>query len=486
MLFGTTLEGIEKSHFVIIEDYIIFANDEGNLKHVVNSYLRGSTLVKSIHFNKFMDNLTDLSSYFVYYNFKHAKNFPQAYLKESALKNYISAQDSLENLNAFAFQVIENNDLYFTNGYIEYKKIEENKTVSLIECKLDTSYSIQPWVVINHYTKEKELLVQDNLNQIYLINNVGKVLWKKKLDGHIIGDVYQVDRYKNKKLQYVFGTGKSLHLVDRLGNDVDGFPAKLPSTQTHGVTVLDYDKNRDYRILVPAGKQLYNYSIEGKRVKGWSFNPSNHPIVLSPKLLQQNKKDYIVLADASGNVRALNRRGEDRLEISVRLPKNRLNYELWCNTTLSNSGVFATDTNGTLFMLKLNNELEPITMKAFSSNHQYKLAELKGDGKDVVYLDEGTLYGYALSKNKIFEIEDIEYTPAYGIQVHDLKDRKVISLSNTISRKCYVYSTSGELLEGFPIESVTPALVEDMDNDGRYEFIVGDHIGSLYFYSIFQ
>jgi hypothetical protein len=486
MLFGSTLDGIEKSNFVIIEDYIIFANDEGNLKHIINAYLRGSTLVKSIQFNKFMDNLTDLSSYFVYYNFKHAQNFPKAYLSSDAFSQFDLVKDSIKNLNAFAFQVIENNDLFFTNGYMEYKKIEESKTVSLIECKLDTSYSIKPWVVVNHYTKEKELLVQDNLNQLYLINNVGKILWKKKLDGPILGEVYQVDRYRNEKLQYVFGTGKSLHLVDRLGNNVDAFPTKLPSKQTYSVTVLDYDKNRDYRILVPAGNQLYNYGIDGKRVQGWDFKPSKHALVTAPKLLQQDKKDYIFFADASGNVRALNRRGEDRLEISVRLPENRAHYELWSNSTLSNSGVFTTDTNGTLFMLKLNNELEPITMKAFTSGHEFALEKFKGDGKDVLYFDEEKIYAFALSKNKLMEIEEIEFIPAYGIQVHQLKERSVVSVSDVKARKCYVYSDDGRLMEGFPLEAVTPALVDDLDKDGRFEFIVGDHLGSLYFYSIFQ
>lgn len=486
MILGDAFNGVEESFYVVIEDYIIFANDIGNIKHIINSYLRGSTLIKSIHYNKFMENLSDLSNYFVYYNFKRGQNFPDKYLAEPVAGQYKSAQDSLKNLNAFALQVIQNNNLFFTNGYIEYKKIEENKTISLIECKLDTSYSVQPWVVVNHYTKEKEILVQDNLNQLYLINNVGKVLWKKKLDGKIIGEVYQVDRYKNDKLQYLFGTGKSLQLIDRLGHHVDGFPSKLKQEQTQGIAVLDYDKNRSYRILVPAGREILNYSIEGKVVGGWEFKSSKNDIACAPKLLQNNKKDYIIVVDNGGNVRALNRKGEDRLDISARLPKGSENYSIWSNSTLSNSAAFGTDTNGTVFMLKLNNELDPITLRAFSSNHVFSMANITGQGKDMVFFDESKIYGYSLSKKKIFEVDNIDFPPKYGVQVHNLKEYTFISVSDINTRKCYFYDTAGNLLDGFPVEAVSPALVEDVDNDGRFELIVGDQLGSMYFYSIFQ
>ena len=57
----------------------------------------------------------------------------------------------------------------------------------------------------NHNDRQnKEVIVQDNANNLYLINKEGVRLWKVKLSDKILGDVYQVDYYRNGKLQYLF------------------------------------------------------------------------------------------------------------------------------------------------------------------------------------------------------------------------------------------------------------------------------------------
>ena len=48
LVLGDEFQVISGSKYLIVEDYIIFANDESLLKHVVNFYLRGRTLVKNI------------------------------------------------------------------------------------------------------------------------------------------------------------------------------------------------------------------------------------------------------------------------------------------------------------------------------------------------------------------------------------------------------------------------------------------------------
>ena len=42
-----------------------------------------------------------------------------------------------------------------------------------------------------------EILTQDIENNIYLINNNGDRLWKKNIGNAIIGNVHQIDAYKN-------------------------------------------------------------------------------------------------------------------------------------------------------------------------------------------------------------------------------------------------------------------------------------------------
>ena len=70
----------------------------------------------------------------------------------------------------------------------------------------------------------------------------------------------------------VFNTADSLYILDRNGNNVENFPRRLESRASAGHTLLDYDNNRKYRILIPAeDKKVYNYDKNGEIVKGWKF-----------------------------------------------------------------------------------------------------------------------------------------------------------------------------------------------------------------------
>lgn len=485
LVLGEQFSFVKSSKYVIIEDFIIFANDDSALKHIVNSYLRGKTLVKNIQFNKFYEQFASESNVFYYINFKNSGNFFNHFLKEASLENYKSKIDSIENLQAIGLQVNQNKNLFFTNSYMNYNPSEESVNISLIEVKLDTTYSITPWIVINHYTKEKEILVQDNLNQLYLINNVGKILWKKKIGEQIIGNVIQVDRYKNDKLQYTFTTKKTLHQIDRNGNHVSGYPVKIAGNVTQGVAVMDYDKNRNYRILVTQGKSIINYGIDGKKVSGWDFK-SKGEIQVAPELLQVNRKDYIVFADDQGNVRVLNRRGEDRIKLATSLPKSKGKYHIWLNSSLATSGVFTNDTNGTIHFVRLSDGLETFSCKVFDDSFRWTYQDFDGDGVlDFIAEEKNSITVFKNNKKRVAEIKDLANYSAFGLQSFNFGENKSVNvITNLEEGEVSCYNESGEVLPGFPIDGVTPALIEDINNDKVADLIIGDKLGSLYIYNL--
>lgn len=486
LTLGQQFKTVTNSYYVILEDYVVFSNTESNLKHIINSYLRGKTLVKNIQFNQFYNQFNNQSNFFFYNNFKKGSHLWKSFLNEETFKSIEEQTDSLNQLGAFGLQINSQKNMYYTNMYLNYNSNEETPTLSLIETKLDTSYSLKPWVLVNHYTKEKEILIQDNDNKLYLINNVGKVLWKKQLKETILGDVVQVDRYKNDKLQYAFGTKNFIHQIDRNGKNVGAYPIKLKAPMTKGVTVLDYDKNKNYRVLITQGKNINNFDIAGKQIKGWSFKSTSSPISTQPQLLQVGNKDYIVTSDHQGKVRILNRKGEDRIQLNVSLPNNANNFHIWKNNALSNSGVIATDSVGTIHFVKLSDELETFTLKSFSKDHEIYFNDFNGDQVlDFITFDERSITAYKANKQIITKIEDIEFKPAFGIQCFNYgKDKSMIFITNKYENKCFAYNQKGELLESFPIEGVTPVCINDLNNDGNKKLIIGDKLGSVYIYSI--
>ena len=126
-------------------------------------------------------------------------------------------------------------DLFFTNFYLNYNPALMKKTKSAWELQLDTLVNMKPYIVLNHYTGNKEVLVQDAADNLMLFGTNGKILWKRHLPEKILGQVHQIDFYKNNKLQLLFNTRGYIFLIDRNGKDVENYPIKFKSPATNGL-----------------------------------------------------------------------------------------------------------------------------------------------------------------------------------------------------------------------------------------------------------
>lgn len=142
------------------------------------------------------------------------------------------------------------------------------------------------------------MFVQDDSRTVYLINDMGRILWKLPIDGKINSEVYQVDFYKNGKLQYLFSTSEKLYLIDRNGNYLPRYPLAFKSSCPSGITVYDYDNDRNYRVFAPcADRKIYLYELSGDLVEGWSQPQSDNDPVSKVYYFRVADKDYIVFAD---------------------------------------------------------------------------------------------------------------------------------------------------------------------------------------------
>ena len=259
----------------------------------------------------------------------------------------------MQKFEAVSLQIsAQKNNLYYSNFYLKYNPVYKQDTRSVWETELEGEIIGKPEIVINHINNTREIFVQDNLNNVYLISNTGKIGWKKQLSENIIGRVYQVDALKNGKLQLLFNTAEKIYLLDRNGNNVGKFPIQLSSPATNGITPLDYEKNKNYRLMIGCqNNMVYNYDIDGNIVKGWEYVAENSPATKNITHFILSNKDYIVVPLQNGKIKIIERSGKDRISLKNKLPKthNAINVNL--NSDLNKVHVSTLDSSGNVVKL---------------------------------------------------------------------------------------------------------------------------------------
>jgi hypothetical protein len=232
---------------------------------------------------------------------------------------------------------------------------------SLWVVNVGTPLIMGPSLVTDHLSRTKQVLVQDEKDRIALISCTGKLIWQRELDGPIMGEVHQVDRFKNGKLQMLFNTPTRIYLVDRNGKDVDGFPVSLPEKASAPLSVFDYENKKEYRVLVPTEEaRLLNYGIDGKPVHGWT--PPRTPATCDVPVehVRLRGKDHLILADRSGHVTVLDRRGETRYAPKLEAKNTEHLIGLAPAMDLEDLSLLWSDPNGNMLSGKLSGAIDTL------------------------------------------------------------------------------------------------------------------------------
>lgn len=475
--FETVLfNGLNKPYYTIVDKYLLLSTHEDLVQRVRTQYLQANTLRKSEMYARFSSNLSDQSNVYLYVHLEKGMDVYDRLLNEESL-SFLSGNPTFrEKFEQVGIQFKDGkNDMFYQHLALNFDPKERSQGNVLWEAVLDTDLLIKPQIVYNHYTNAREILVQDVSNTIYLIDNKGNLLWKKQMKEPILSKVYQIDVYKNNKLQMLFNGESSIYLLDRKGRFVENFPVQLPALATNALKVIDYEKNREYRILIGVrGGQILNYDQFGRPVKGWKFK-TEEEITYPIDYFLLNNKDYIVTAGATGKPYVLNRRGDERVKVNEYLPADLgKGFTLELSNEINQCRFVTTDESGNFIKLKFNGEKEIVNLDLISQNHQFLYDDVNNDRKnDYVLLDSNKLMVFDHGKEKMFEIElegnDPEYLSLYRFEAGYGK----IGFTDGSSGQLYLYRDAGGLDNNFPLKGHTAFTITDINKDGRQNVIVG-------------
>jgi len=320
-VFNVLCSGIfdMSSKFVYVHDNnLIFSETTTEIINYLNSLKSYGNINSNAAFSSAqkMGLSTDCNFYF-YQNFRSNASEVLSIL-QPPIANQLTELNNAS-LSGLGFQLSNLKNKIFVQGILNATSIKKEEpitqaTTATWKFDLDTLSFNTPEIVVNHKTQEKEIIVSDEKGNVYLFDSNGNQLWKVNVNGKILSKIYQVDFYKNEKLQYLFNTENELHLIDRKGEYLDGFPAKLDAPATNALAVFDYENDKNYRILIACNNnKIYNYNIEGKKQAG--FDPVKLDSGLSKPIqfVRIDGMDFIIAIEKNGKVNCLDRKGKTRI-----------------------------------------------------------------------------------------------------------------------------------------------------------------------------
>ncbi len=485
LLFGDIFGGSTHQFVTFLDGYMVFGSSVRSLSSFIYDNLLQKTLSNELDYRKFKTSLSDRSNFYFYLNIPRSTGLYGSYLNEEYYRGLKSNIKVFQKLQAIGFQFSNENRMIYNNIYLKYQPEFKEVLETRWESLLDTTLRSKPILVKNHTNGDKEIFIQDERNNIYLINSLGRVLWKINLPEKIMSEVFQIDFYKNKKFQYLFNTKSNIYLIDRNGNNVENYPIKLRTEASNGLAVFDYDNNLDYRICIAGkDKKIYLFTKEGKLVKGWN-SPRLESVVSTPVYhFRINRKDYILVSDKF-KLYILNRKGRDRINVpaSIRRP---VHQEIFLDKSTSASRFVTTGSDGTVYFIGLDGKVKKMNPGEFSPEHYFEYRDLDGDGKkEFIFLDQQELQVFNSSGKQRFSYKfpgKISNKPAiYRFASNNLK----IGVVASFGHKIYLFNKDGTLYKDFPLSGQTAFSIGRFKNStSKFNLIVGGEDNFLYNYAV--
>ena len=473
ILFSWLDKKIKNKFVSINKSTIAFSSNAEILNNFINSLNTNNTLSKNTLFmNYASNNLLADCNYMYYENVELLKsnkqksiiNIHQLSLKESPYSHLSFIATHVKNVMQVRINLIKENN----------KQDDQNAINYLWAYSADSIINNSLNVFTNHTTQENEITFQDNSNSLYLISSTGNLIWKKKLSEPIKSTIYTVDIFRNGKLQLLFNTKNHIHLIDRNGNYVQGYPLKTPNSITSNITLLDYDNNKDYRIFIAcADKKIYNFSLYGIKTEGFIPFKTIDIVELPISYVKIGLSDYLITADISGKIYAFSRKGLGRIDFKNKTIPNLNHLHVLEGTNIENTKlIYVDDKNNLLSKISLTDKKENIKLGDDLNGFKTSFHLINDDNqKDLLCYGNGAIYGYDLFSNKLIEYfnENAVYTNTECVK---LTNKLLYLAFDNAEQKTDILNGDGKLIKQFQNTTHKPLVVDLYKNGKQYLLLI--------------
>jgi hypothetical protein len=487
LLFGRLFPYAKTTWFTFYNNYLIFGESQIALQRTLMSNILGETLSSNANYQAFQSEINSKYNYYYFCNLPIALNHANLFFN-STLSAKLITDMNFRKFKYFSWQVSSTGDMTFNNGLLTHSAEINQKPKTVWQSHIGSEISKKPLIIENRFdSQSKEIIVCDSKNNLYKVNNIGRVVWKVNAESPILSDIQVLDLFNNGQYQLVFNTRSKLFILDSEGNHVENFPVKFNENATNGVSVFDYEDNKNYRFFIAHNDHhIYAYGTDGNQLEGWQPFKTDHEVTHPIQHFAIDGKDYIVASDKMKEY-ILDRRGNIRVPTDFVYSHSKNNpVFLETRSGTNEPRLVSTDMDGNIHRTYFNGRHEVVEFNKLNDNHFFVATSLDKDNEtEYIFTQDKHIYVQKNTGRAIFN-QRIECEISHKANVYNFSDNaKKIGITCKKSERIFLFDLNGSLHQGFPLEGCSEFSIGFISDDrSNFNLIVGGPNGYLYNYLV--
>jgi hypothetical protein len=473
-LFNGRFIGFDQTYISLVDQLLVMSNSALGMRTLLDDYSQGNTWAKNPNETTLLTPAAGYSKTYllprIWPTWVQSTNptwntFLQKYAAELQAFTSLALRIHQSSKGPEATLIIN----YTSEGTTQIASQKSFELASGKEVVLPANLIYGPKAIKNFNDGTEDLVIQDQNHVLYVINSAGEQVFSQPLSGPILSEAFQIDYFKNGKLQLVLATSDRIYAIDRLGDPLPGFPKAIPGEKITHLSVLDYDQTLDYRYFIATEiGNLWLFDKMGKDLENWNPLPLGEPTNGAPFHVRvPGKGDFMVVLGISGELHFFSRKGESRNGPPLQLPAGIGSPLIFKKT--GTPTLHTITTGGEVIEISFSGEILKKTQvqKTTRDDKFRELPDQKGNGTLLV-VEQFSKIQFFDNQRALLVTLSLKGEQTWLGYFDFGSSRKIIAVTDRQQGLGYLYDLKGNLLISTPLQSEGEIQISHQPNQGQY------------------
>ncbi len=463
--YGKLFPKSDKYYFAVIKDYVVFACSVNALTAIISSFNAGNVLSSSPVYQNFRNNVSGSSNVWIYADLtqiiQHLSalilpplNNKSPLIKMAKSAKLITAEYALEN-NLFYTSICIASDT--SAKVLPHNRPEDqyiNKPIPVWTSIIEGNISAGP--IVFKTSKGKQIVLVDENNKIWVLNDKGEVVWNHLTGGQIIGSPRIIDYHGESII--AFNSNELVYLLNSDGEYVKDYPMRLPFTAANELTPFYGAREGLAFLIASTDNRVHAIGINGKKLSSWSPPQMKAPVKKPIQIIDNNGRKLIVIQDEEGKIKVADSKGEvsGNFEKAPQLSSNGL---IWANHTKSKGDIIAAAANGDLLFIKKDGTAYKLPFETIIKHPFFIFDQFDNTGRpNYIFADEARLTVFNQQCEIIYEFNTGSF-PRFQPYIYTAPNNKKYYLITLANGHLVFFGPQGVLRDFPPLTSDAPPCI---------------------------